>query len=414
MKKNDYAPAKRARISLLFNANKAYDRQIIEGIGEYFYASQCDWDIFIEEDFSVHALNADILSSNGIIADFDDEHLASRLGQIAVPVVGVGGSYRRREDYPPVSYVATDNEALVARALHHLIEKGIERFAFFGLPAGAGKRWAQERASAFLHLTSAMSYPGVVYEGMVTDSNTWETAQQKLAEWLSSLPDHTGIIAVTDARARHILQTCDYLGIAVPERLCVIGIDNEELTRYLSRISLSSVVQGTRKMGFAAARLLDDRLSGRRVTTEPVIVPPESVIARQSTDYRSIIDAMVVKAMWFIRKNACRGITVEHVLDAVDTSRSNLDKKFMVELGTTIHKVIQDAKFARAKELLETTTLPVAEISRLCGYSTPQYFCTVSRQNLLMSPVKYRSSLAGGQRSAADVRQAGEVQAEAE
>jgi hypothetical protein len=26
----------------------------------------------------------------------------------------------------------------------------------------------------------------------------------------------------------------------VPEKLCVIGIDNEELTRYLSRVALSS------------------------------------------------------------------------------------------------------------------------------------------------------------------------------
>ncbi|MEI2263947.1 XylR family transcriptional regulator [Erwinia sp. CGal63] len=394
MKKNE-TPARHARISLLFNANKAYDRQIIEGIGEYFYASQCDWDIYIEEDFSVHHLNENILSGSGIIADFDDSLLAAQLSQIAIPVVGVGGSYSNREEYPNVSYVATDNEALVAAALQHLTEKGIERFAFFGLPAEAGKRWAQERASAFRRLTSEMAFPAMLYEGMVTDSNSWETAQQKLAEWLHSLPAHTGIVAVTDARARHILQTCEHIGIAVPESLCVIGIDNEELTRYLSRISLSSVVQGTRRMGFEAARLLDNMLSGRRVRTEPVIVAPESVIGRQSTDYRSIIDAMVVKAMGFIRKNACRGATVEQVLESVGTSRSNLDKKFMCELGTTIHKVIQDEKFARAKELLETTSLPVAEISRLCGYSTPQYFCTVSRQNLAMTPIKYRSSRKG-------------------
>lgn len=43
--------AKRYRITLLFNANKVYDRQVVEGVGEYLQASQCDWDIFIEEDF---------------------------------------------------------------------------------------------------------------------------------------------------------------------------------------------------------------------------------------------------------------------------------------------------------------------------------------------------------------------------
>lgn len=388
---NGYHPSERARIALLFNANKAFDRQIIEGIGEFFHASQCDWDIYIEEDFSARHFSDNILSSNGIIADFDDEDIARQLSQIAVPVVGVGGSYRHRQNYPPVPYVATDNQALVSAALDHLIEKGIEHFAFYGLPAGAGKRWAQERASAFIHLTTAMSYPGIVYEGMVTDGHTWKSAQSQLAEWLKSLPPQTGIIAVTDARARHILQACECHDIAVPESLCVMGIDNEELTGYLSRISLSSVVQGSRKMGFEAAKLLDRLLSDHRVSPEPVIIPPENVIARQSTDYRSIVDTMVVRAMWFIRKNACRGIIVEHVLEAIGTSRSNLDKKFIAELNMSIHKVIQMEKLARAKELLKTTTLAVAEISRLCGYNTPQYFCTIFQSELAMTPVQYRN-----------------------
>ncbi|WP_158784730.1 DNA-binding transcriptional regulator [Pantoea sp. BAV 3049] len=387
-----------ARISLLFNANKAYDRQIIEGIGEFFYASQCGWDIYIEEDFSVHHFTHTILTSSGIIADFDDENIARQLSHTDIPVVGVGGSYHNRQDYPPVHYVATDNEALVAAALNHLIERGIERFAFYGLPQEAGKRWAQERAAAFEHLTRKMSCPGIIYEGLVTESNTWGEAQQRLARWLKGLPPQTGIIAVTDARARHVLQTCDCIGITVPESLCVIGIDNEELTRYLSKISLSSVMQGTRKMGFAAAKLLDALLSQRQTANEPIIVPPERVIARQSTDYRSVIDTMVIRAMGFIRKNACRGITVEHVLEATGTSRSNLDKKFMTEMGMTIHKVIQDEKLGKAKELLATTLLPVAEISRLCGYNTPQYFCAIFQQALAVTPVKYRSDNVGSPR----------------
>ncbi|XPE67446.1 substrate-binding domain-containing protein [Shigella flexneri] len=36
----------------------------------------------------------------------------------------------------------------------------------------------------------------------------------------------------------------------------MIGIDNEELTRDLSRVALSSVAQGARQMGYQAAKLL--------------------------------------------------------------------------------------------------------------------------------------------------------------
>jgi DNA-binding LacI/PurR family transcriptional regulator len=81
----------------------------------------------------------------------------------------------------------------------------------------------------------------VVYQGLTTAPENWQHAQNRLADWLQTLPPQTGIIAVTDARARHVLQVCDHLHIPVPEKLCVIGIDNEELTRYLSRVALSSV-----------------------------------------------------------------------------------------------------------------------------------------------------------------------------
>ncbi|SQD00670.1 truncated xylose operon regulator [Escherichia coli] len=60
---------------------------------------------------------------------------------------------------------------------------------------------------------------------------------------------------------------CKYVNIyilPVPEKLCVIGIDNEELTRYLSRVALSSVAQGARQMGYQAAKLLHRLLDKKK------------------------------------------------------------------------------------------------------------------------------------------------------
>ena len=42
---------KRHRITLLFNANKAYDRQVVEGVGEYLQASQLEWALLNKSDF---------------------------------------------------------------------------------------------------------------------------------------------------------------------------------------------------------------------------------------------------------------------------------------------------------------------------------------------------------------------------
>ncbi len=381
---------KRFRITLLFNANKVYDRQVVEGVGEYLQASQTDWDIFIEEDFRCRIDNIKEWLGDGVIADYDDKQIEQLLKNVDVPIVGVGGSYHRDEDYPPVHYIATDNAALVRSAFLHLKEKGVHRFAFYGLPAASGKRWAQEREYAFRELVAQERYQGVVYQGMETAPENWQHAQNRLADWVQTLPPQTGIIAVTDARARHLLQVCEHLNIAVPEKLCVIGIDNEELTRFLSRVALSSVAQGSRQMGYQAAKLLHRLLDRRQLPLQRILVPPVKVIERRSTDYRSLRDPAVIQAMHFIRYNACKGIKVEQVLDAVGISRSNLEKRFKDETGETIHAVIHAEKLEKARSLLVSTSLSINEISQMCGYPSLQYFYSVFKKVYASTPKEYR------------------------
>ena len=86
---------KRHRITLLFNANKAYDRQVVEGVGEYLQASQLEWDIFIEEDFRARIENIKEWLGDGVIADYDDPEIEKLLADVHVPIVGVGGSYHQ-------------------------------------------------------------------------------------------------------------------------------------------------------------------------------------------------------------------------------------------------------------------------------------------------------------------------------
>ncbi len=381
---------KRYRITLLFNANKAYDRQVVEGVGEYLQATQCEWDIFIEEDFRCRIDNFKGFLGDGVIADFDDDEIRAKLSHLDIPTVGVGGSYHRPEDYPPVNYIATDNYALVEAAYLHLKEKGLSRFAFYSLPDSSGKKWAQEREHAFRQIMDEQQHQGVVYQGVETAPGNWQHAQNRLADWVQTLPLQTGIIAVTDARARHLLQVCEHLNIAVPEKLCVIGIDNEELTRYLSRVELSSVAQGARQMGYSAAKLLHRLLSQPDLTPQRILVPPTKVFARSSTDYRSLHDPAVIQAMHYIRYQACKGIKVEQVLDYVGMSRSNLEKRFKDEVGQTIHGAIHNEKLERARHFLCATSLTINEISVVCGYPSLQYFYSVFKKEYEMTPKEYR------------------------
>ena len=380
------------RIALLFNANKVYDRQVVEGVGQYLQATQCTWDIFVEDEFVYHKDSISDLSIDGIIADFDDPETAALLQNIHIPTIAVGGSYRDPNLYPAFPYVATDNYALIEMAFLHLKEKGISNFAFYGLHTKEEKHWSIERKNAFVSLMGKYEYPIYAYEGEQINSHNWQTEQDKLNQWLKSLPEHTGIIAVTDARARHLLQACEYLKIAVPEQLCVIGIDNEELIQYLSRVSLSSVSQGTQQIGYRAAKMLHNLLSGVPVSHKPVLIPPIKVEQRQSTDYRSLKDPLVIQAMHYIRHRACHGIKVEQVLDHLRTSRSNLELRFKAEMDKTIHQVIHEEKIQRAIHLLRQTDISIQEISEVCGYPSLQYFYSVFKREQNQTPKEFREN----------------------
>lgn len=382
--------SKYARIALLFNANKVYDRSVIEGVGQYIQASQCLWNIFIEDDFTYRKESIHELDIDGIIADFDDPETEKLLENTTTPVIAVGGSYQNPALYPNHPYVATDNFALVETAFSHLKQKGINKFAFYGLPSNTEKHWSNERQNAFIHIMENHGYPSEIYLGEQSHSDNWLKAQSQLCEWISKLPAHTGIIAVTDARARHLLQACEYLNIAVPDQLCIIGIDNEELIQYLSRVSLSSVVQGTNRIGYQAAKLLHRLLNGLPVSNTPILIPPIHVEQRRSTDYLSLTDPLVIQAMHYIRHYATQGIKAEQVLDHLKISRSNLEQRFKTEMNKTIHQVIHEVKLSRAKHMLRNTDIPLQEIADICGYPSLQYFYTVFKKTYHITPKEYR------------------------
>ncbi|MDA3979344.1 XylR family transcriptional regulator [Gallibacterium sp. AGMB14963] len=380
------------QIALFFNANKVYDREVMSGIGEYIQTSRVSWNVFLEDDFVHRELALDPQNLDGIIADFDDPRLAKELLNSRIPVVAVGSSYQDEKNYPPnIPYVATDNNAILQYAFEHLQRKGINHFAFYGLPDPGFQHWSTERRMVFERIMANNNYQPEIYLGYETHAENWQQAQQELSEWLLSLPKHTGIIAVTDARARHLLQTCDLLDIPIPDQLCIIGIDNEELIQAFSRVPLSSVRQGTKNMGYQAAKLLHALIEQRPIKHTPLLIAPLRVEARTSTDYRSIQDPLVIQALHYIRLHACSGIKVEQVLDYVKASRSNLENRFRTETGKTIHQVLHEEKMNKAKQLLSDTQIAIQEIAEVCGYPSVQYFYFVFKKEFQQTPNEYRA-----------------------
>ncbi|EIK94296.1 xylose operon regulatory protein [Pseudomonas sp. M47T1] len=379
------------RIALLFNGSKVYDRGIITGIGNYLSSTRASWDLFLEEDFLCRLKGIERWQGDGIIADFDDPLIGEALAHSKLPVVAVGGSYQDEGAYPRhIPYVATDNAALIKMAYEHLIEAGLTRFACFSLPPAQANRWAQEREKAFQRLMQRDGLHGAVYRGLGTSAPLWDSAVEQLIAWLHSLPKPIGIIAVSDARARQLLQACLTAGIAVPGQVALIGIDNDPLTRTLTRVPLSSVIQGTETMGRTAAHLLHQMLHGMPATAQQILVPPDAVNVQASSLHQPLDNPYVMQALHFIRQYACQGIKTAQVAGYVGVSRSSLESHFRKVRGCTVHDEILRFKLAAAASQLQGSDAAIAAVAARCGFTSAQYLHTVFRRELGCTPRQYQ------------------------
>ena len=378
------------RIALLFNANKVYDRQVIAGIGEYLKSTRVEWDLFMEEDFRCRTLGIHHWRGDGIIADFDDPAVAETLADMPIPVVAVGGSYADESNYPAhTPYVATDNAKLVRLAYDHLIAQGLQRFAFYGLPPTPGNRWAQEREDAFCRMVDTDRLEGLVYRGSPTSAGGWGRSQEEMAEWVLSLPKPIGIIAVTDARARQLLQSCVVADVPVPEQIAVVGIDNDPIAQLLSRIALTSVIQGAEEMGRAAAQLLHKMLHGRVAADTRIIVPPMGINVQASSLHQPMKSPHVMRARHYIRQYACLGIKADQVADYVGISRTLLEEHFKRELRQTVHQAILEHKLEIARGMLVDPAIPLADVAVRSGFTSLQYMYAVFRREFNCTPRQY-------------------------
>ncbi|MDN7888198.1 DNA-binding transcriptional regulator [Burkholderia cepacia] len=379
------------RIALLFNANKVYDREIISGIGQYLRSTRVVWDLFLEDDFRCRLAGIEHFDGDGIIADFDDPAVADALAGSPLPIVALGSSYEDPAQYPDgVPYIATDNAKLVSLAYTHLIGAGLAHFAMYSLPDAQQNRWAQQRELAFDRLARADGLDAPIYRGLSTSASAWNHAIEQLISWLHALPKPVGIIAVTDARARHLLQACLIAGLAVPEQVAIIGIDNDPLTRTLTRIPLSSVIQGTEEMGRTAAHLLHQMLRGVRFPDRRILVPPVGINVLESTRHQPLTSPYVMRARHFIRQYACQGIKTEQVAEYVGVSRSLLEEHFRRELQRTVHQEILRHKLEAAQALLAGRQASSAEVAIRCGFTSLQYMYAVFRRELGCTPREYQ------------------------
>ena len=76
----------------------------------------------------------------------------------------------------------------------------------------------------------------------------------------------------------------------------------------------------------------------------------------------------------------------------VPLSRSVLQRRFRALLGRSVHDEIVRLRLTRARELLQETDLPLAEIAERAGFRHQEYMGAVFRRRLHVTPGSLRRS----------------------
>ena len=104
-------------------------------------------------------------------------------------------------------------------------------------------------------------------------------------------------------------------------------------------------------------------------------MPPEiavygdsTVVARPSLGRLARRDAMVFRALEFIRVNACGTLGVVDVIREMGVGRRSGELRFKATTGHSINEEIIAVRLEKAKELLSDGRIPLDRIHTECGY----------------------------------------------
>jgi LacI family transcriptional regulator, galactose operon repressor len=366
------------RIGIQLDFAGGYGRSVLKGVMQYANL-RTDWEFVMPPMYSLKSKKLiDPRTADGVIVMVHAARSIEPFRRQRIPVVNTARTLSAREieqQYLPT--ILPDDAAVGRMAYRYFFERGFRSFGFCGHPTAS---WSRVRRDAFaaecrrdkLFFTSASLADGAPHE------------------WIRSLPRPCAVLGANDRFAWHVIDACRENTIAVPEDIAVLGVDNDSLLTEMVRPTLSSIDLGAERIGFQAAKLLEQLMRHPDIQRAPMEIPPFGVVTRHSTEVLSIDDQAVAESVRFIREHAFEAMTIEDVLKHVAMSRRNLERRFRRCMQRTLLDEIRRVRLDRAAGLLRETDLDMLRVAEQSGFANQVRFSTVFRERMGDTPTGYR------------------------
>jgi LacI family transcriptional regulator len=324
---------------------------------------------------------------HGIIAHLDDATFAAELMKLGKPLVDTACVF----DDLKIPTVDVDHVQVGKIAAEYFLSRGFRHFGYFGSGHASYARW---RFGSFEQILTKSGCEvetcHVEYLPRLPDRTSWKNVKTQVRRWLKRLPKPVAILADHDVAAHDLAEMCQLLGLRVPDEVAILGVDNDELECQLAFPPLSSIAIPAEKIGFEAAKLLDRLLSGRTVTTQPILLPPTQVVTRHSTSMFAVDEPIVTAAMHYIRNHVSEPLRVSMIAERLAVRRRTLEQKFRELLGRSVLDEVHSVRIEKVKMLLMDRELSIAEVAKQSGFCSPQRMATLFRKMTGLAPGEFR------------------------
>jgi len=156
---------------------------------------------------------------------------------------------------------------------------------------------------------------------------------------------------------------------------------------------MSDDCNAARTIGDSLERYLGGSASGSDFSPRPANLPsPAPDIGRGGLPgwrLRRVID--------FMTENLGRDIDVDELVSRCGLSRAQFFRAFRQSTGQTPHRYLVGLRLERARMLLETTTLAVADVTRAVGMGSNAGFARLFQERFGDQPARYRRGFQASQ-----------------
>jgi len=121
-----------------------------------------------------------------------------------------------------------------------------------------------------------------------------------------------------------------------------------------------------------------------------------------SSDGHALPRSRLRRVAHYIQQNLDKDLSLAELAAVVSMSPYHFARLFKDSTGLPPHRFVVRQRIARARGVLATPELSIAQVSRMVGFRTPSHFTTVFRRLLGITPGAYRTAALRADQSGGD------------